>query len=356
MAIACEERFVVSCHIKERWVFSLVLLLEPLKLYGKTKEHLDAWKENGEPIEIVEANLTDEDCWADACKDCKFVAHVASPFFVGCPDSEAEEKLFKPAKKGTLNVLRAAQAAGVKRVVVTSSVAAITAGHPFQKVYEKPEEMWSDIKKADNYSKSKTMAEKAAWDFVEEQRSAGNEVFELATVNPTFVIGPPCSSGSATSHDLFKTLLNRGMPVVPDIRLGEVDVRDVAKCHRLAIETPDAAGKRFACFNDNSGFLEMAKIMKEEFEQYGYKIPTGKAPYPVLFVLSLFMKQVAAIRPRVGKESPLIANTLSKNVLGMEYISVEESVKEHVHGAIQSGVRGFHKTKQYEEYLKTAKP
>ncbi|GBG25588.1 Dihydroflavonol 4-reductase [Hondaea fermentalgiana] len=311
----------------------------------KPAPHLEAWIANGDALELVEADLGEPQGWPAACQGCDLVAHVASPFFMGCKPSEAEEKLYKPAREGTLTVLRAAKDAGsVKRVVLTSSIAAIMVGHTNAELEAQPEDLWSDEDKCEPYLRSKTMAEKAAWDFVDENPGC----FELSVVNPGLVIGPPLSSGDAQSHRIVRRFIMHELPAIPDYSQYVVDVRDVAIGHRLALEKPDADGKRFALVAGQISFLQIAKALKAEFSQYGYNVPTFRLPYLFLWFASLYDKEARSILPEIGLKLANFNNSKARTELGMDFRDSAQSVVEHVHGCLQLGVKGFKKTAKYK--------
>ncbi|CAK9025940.1 Phenylacetaldehyde reductase (2-phenylethanol synthase), partial [Durusdinium trenchii] len=294
---------------------------------AKKAGHLQAWIDEGQSLELVQADLLDEASWDAACQGCDWVAHVASPFFIGCPPKEAEEKLYKPARNGTLNVLRAAQKAGVKRVVVTSSMAAVAGGHPREALENEPEKLWTDTSKVDPYAASKTFAERAAWDFVEEQTQAGNDVFTLAVINPTLVVGPPLSNASATSHDIVRRILKAEFPLgrMPNVAMSLVDVRDVADAHVQALERPEAAGKRFPCVGGSIWFVEWAALYREKLGPMGYKPAKGVIPYPILWLASLFDAGAKAVLSTVGKPPAQTDTRLIRDVLGIEFRDKNES-------------------------------
>jgi nucleoside-diphosphate-sugar epimerase len=193
--------------------------------------------EAGGRLDFVQAELTSDAGWAEAADGCSYVLHVASPFPTGNPAHEDE--LIVPAREGALRVLRAARNAGVKRVVLTSSFAAIgylpaPAGRPYD------ERDWTDASdpKLRAYPKSKTLAERAAWDFV----AAEGHAMELAVVNPTAMFGPTLGPDLSTSLLLIRGVL-AGKP--SSAAFGVVDVRDAADLHVLAMTHPEAAGRRF---------------------------------------------------------------------------------------------------------------
>ena len=156
-------------------------------------------------IELVEADLLDASCWKDVVKDCQVVMHVASPFPMANP--QHEDDILKPAIIGTLNVLKACVGTSVRRVVVTSSTAAQT-GSVRKNEYMYTESDWGDSNTGFVYVKSKVLAEKAAWDFVEEKKKNNEPVFELAVVNPSLVFGPLLLNITGTSLDIFLGLFN----------------------------------------------------------------------------------------------------------------------------------------------------
>jgi len=316
-------------------------------------KHLKAWQETGKALELVEADLTNANSWVDATKGVDYVAHVASPFFIGCKESEAEERLYKPARDGTLNVLKAAQASGVKRVVQTSSMAAIMGGTPHDQKVDEPEKLWSDVDKCDPYSRSKTIAEKAAWDFVKDAKESNKPCFRLSVINPTLVLGPPLSANWCQSGEIISKFLKREMPMLPDTWMGFVDVRDVARAHVLAIESEsEEAEGRFACYASNMSFLAAGKYLASEFKPLGYNVPTTKAPYIGLWFWSFFDKALCRILKNIGLV-PQISATKATKVLGLEYIDYETSLKEMGHSMISLGMCGVKKTTQYEEYENT---
>ncbi|MBQ75753.1 MAG: hypothetical protein CMQ20_12135 [Gammaproteobacteria bacterium] len=191
-------------------------------------------------IEFAEANLTSADGWAEAIDGCDGVFHVASPVSAVLPKDSNE--LIEPARQGTVNVLTAAKNAGIKRVVLTSSAAAVTGS---EKVSERTYtcDDWSDPLDSNltAYSVSKTIAEKKAW----EMAAGGGS--ELAVINPVVVLGPALETDYGTSLELLYKLLTGELPLVPNVGYEIVDVRDVATLHRLAFEHPEAAGQRFLC-------------------------------------------------------------------------------------------------------------
>ncbi|RZU20327.1 dihydroflavonol-4-reductase [Kribbella rubisoli] len=220
-------------------------------------------------LEIVIADLMSDDGWSAAVAGCSEVHHVASPIPVTQPD-DADE-LIVPAREGTLRVLRAARDAGARRVVLTSSFAAV--GYTPKPGAEFTEEDWTDPDTPGlaPYPRSKAIAERAAWDLM-----AGADT-ELVVVNPTGIFGPTLTTNLRSSTQLIKMMLDGTMPVAPRARFGVVDVRDVADLHVRAMAAPDAAGKRFLAVANGPtvSFLEIAQIL-------GPPAPTEEAPGPDL--------------------------------------------------------------------------
>jgi len=194
----------------------------------------------GERLTLFSADLNADAGWAEAAAGCDYVLHVASPFPSTAPKDENE--LIAPARDGALRVLRAARDAGVKRVVLTSSFAAVGYGHD-DRTASFTEENWTNLNgsRVEPYPKSKTIAERAAWDFI--AREGGG--LELATINPVGIFGPALGADYATSILIVKRLMDGSVPGCPDIWSGIVDVRDVAELHLRAMTEPAAAGQRF---------------------------------------------------------------------------------------------------------------
>jgi len=220
-------------------------------------------------LEIVEADLMSDDGWSAAVAGCSEVHHVASPIPLTQP--EDPDELIVPAREGTLRVLRAARDAGARRVVLTSSFAAV--GYTPKPSAEFTEDDWTDPATPGlaPYPRSKAIAERAAWELM---RGADTE---LVVVNPTAIFGPTLTTDLRSSTQLIKLMLDGTMTVAPRARFGVVDVRDVADLHVRAMAGSDAAGKRFlAVANDPTvSFLEIAQIL-------GPPAPTEEAPGPDL--------------------------------------------------------------------------
>jgi len=209
-------------------------------------------------LELCEADLLKPDGWDEAVKGCDYVLHVASPFIVGVP--KHEDELIKPAVDGTRHVLNAAIKENVKRVVLTSSVAAITDTHDGKTVYT--EEDWTDTNhpKTSAYYKSKTLAEKLAWELISNQ--TGKKKTELSVINPSAVLGPTLTNDIGTSNEFVRQILVGKVPAAPRLHIGFVDVRDVAKAHILAMENNNAAGERFIICEKEYWFVELCRTLR----------------------------------------------------------------------------------------------
>lgn len=247
-------------------------------------------------VEMVRADLMQDEGWAEAARGCEYVLHVASPLPVGQPDHP--DDLIRPAREGTLRALRAARDAGVRRVVVTSSFAAIGYGQeprtaPFD------ETCWTnpDAPEVQPYLRSKTLAERAAWDFL--AREGGG--LELATVNPVVVFGPALGPDLSASLVLLKVLLDGRLPAVPRIAFGIVDVRDVADLHVRAMTAPEAAGQRFLATAGQMSLRKIAALLRARMGRAGRRVPRFELPDLAVRFAALFSREARASVPMLGE-------------------------------------------------------
>jgi nucleoside-diphosphate-sugar epimerase len=253
--------------------------------------------EAGARLGFFRADLNADAGWAEAVAGCDYVLHVASPFPSTVPKDEND--LIAPARDGALRVLRAARDAGIKRVVLTSSFAAIGYGAP-DRAAPFTEKDWThlDDPGVQPYHKSKTIAERAAWDFI--AREGGG--LELAVVNPVGVFGPVLGPDYSTSILLVSRLLDGSLPGCPDLSFGIVDVRDVADLHLRAMTDPAAQGERFlATAGDFISIRQMAQFLKENLGDTARKVPTRSLPTWLMRVVGLFDAQVKGVLPELGK-------------------------------------------------------
>jgi dihydroflavonol-4-reductase len=250
-------------------------------------------------VEVVTADLMSDDGWKAAMTGVDEVYHVASPIPPAQP--EDPDELIVPAREGTLRVLRAAHAAGARRVVLTSSFAAI--GYTPKPGAEFTEDDWTDpdMPGLPPYPRSKTIAERAAWDFMRGEGARAET--ELVVVNPTFILGPPLTAAAGSSMYLIKAMFGGEMSVAPRHRFGIADVRDVADLHIRAMAAPGAAGKRFIGVSDHPpmSYLELAEVLRRRFGPLAALVPTEEAPgddLPRLVIHNDRAKDELGWRPR----------------------------------------------------------
>jgi nucleoside-diphosphate-sugar epimerase len=277
--------------------------------------------EPGDRLTFFEADLEKDAGWPHAVAGCDYVLHVASPFPSEVP--KHEDELIVPAREGALRALRASRDAGVKRLVLTSSFAAIGYGHPPQTAPFN-EKDWTNPDAADvfPYTKSKTLAERAAWDFMAREGGA----LELSVVNPVAVFGPVLGPDLSTSILIVQMLLSGAVPACPRVSFGAVDVRDVADLHLRAMTDPAAKGERFlAVAGDFMSMLEIAKALRSGLGTAAKRAPTREMPNWVLRAASLFDRRVRQILPELGK-SKNATNEKATRVLGWQPRTNEESV------------------------------
>jgi dihydroflavonol-4-reductase len=279
-----------------------------------------AGAEPGDRLSFQVADLEADAGWPDAVAGCEYVLHVASPFPEGAP--KHEDDLIVPARDGTLRVLRAARVAGVKRVVLTSSFAAVGYGHPPQGA-PFDETSWTNLHaKVSAYVKSKTLAERAAWEFV----TTEGRGLELSVVNPVGIFGPVLAPDYASSIVLLKRLLDGGLPGCPRLYFGVVDVRDVADLHVRAMTNPAAKGERFlAVSGDFLSVIEIARILKRRLGAVASKVPTREVPSLVVRLAALFAPALRPMVPDLGKFKNA-SSAKAKRLLGWEPRSSEEAL------------------------------
>jgi nucleoside-diphosphate-sugar epimerase len=289
--------------------------------------------EAGDRPTFFAADLENDAGWAEAVRGCDYVLHVASPFPAGVPKDENE--LIVPAREGALRVLRAARDAGVKRVVLTSSFAAIGYG---QKPQATPfnETNWTNLNGSDltPYTKSKTIAERAAWDFVAKE----NGKLELSVINPVGVFGPVLGPDYSTSILLVQRLMDGAMPGAPKLYFGIVDVRDVADLHIRAMTSPAAKGERFlAVAGDFLSIQEIAKILKSRMGDAGKHVPTRELPNWMVRLAALRDPALRTITPELGKKKNG-TNEKAKRMLGWAPRSNEEALVSTAESLVRLGL------------------
>lgn len=277
--------------------------------------------ETGNRLTFVAADLQADAGWPQASAGCDHVLHVASPFPVGVP--RHEDELIVPARDGALRVLRAARDAGVRRVVLTSSYAAIGYGHPPQAA-PFDETSWTDATAAglSAYVRSKTLAERAAWDFM--AREGGD--LELAVVNPVAVFGPVLGPDYAASIVLVQRLLAGTVPGCPRLQFGLVDVRDVAQLHVRAMTDPAARGERFlAAAGDFLSVREIAQVLKRRLGARARRVPTWQLPDWLVRLAAIADPTVRQVLPELGKVKNA-TNAKARRLLGWTPRSNEDAI------------------------------
>ena len=291
-------------------------------------EHADASR-----LEFVVADLGSDAGWPDATQGVHGVLHVASPFPLAQPKDEGE--LIRPAVDGTLRVLRAAKAAGVKRFVQTSSTVAVIFGHGSSHSGAYTEADWTDVDAphVTAYAKSKTLAERAAREFVARQWPA----LHYASVNPGLVLGPLLDSDAGSSADLIASCLRGKYPGCPRLSFPVVDVRDVALAHRLALESEAACGGRFLATSGAVWFKDLMRPIKDSLGARGRKVPTRELPDFLVKLVSIFDPASRPIVPDLGIEFP-IDNSTTCRTLGMAFRPHTESGPAMAESLLQLGL------------------
>jgi dihydroflavonol-4-reductase len=292
-----------------------------------------AGAENLDRLSFLAADLNQDEGWAQAVAGCDYVQHVASPFPLAQPKDEND--LIRPAVDGTLRVLRAARDAGVKRVVLTSSFAAIGYGHA-DEAAAYTEADWTDVNgpAVQPYMKSKTLAERAAWDFIERE---GNGL-ELAVVNPVGIFGPALNEDLSTSIEIIKRMLEGRLPGAPRLYFGVVDVRDVAGMQIKAMTAPQAKGERFlAVAGEPVSIYEMSVILQQGMGDKAAKAKLRQIPDWLIRVMGLFNPLAREAGPRLGIRSAA-SNAKAREQLGWQFRSNEEAIVASGESLIRLGI------------------
>jgi len=282
-----------------------------------------------ERLELVALDLENSDAtvFAKVVEGVTLIAHTASPF----PDKtpKHEDELIIPAVAGTVGILKAAlNSTTIRRIVVTSSVAAVGSSSDGKL---RGESDWTDLPTASPYPKSKTLAEKAAWDLWKENKPR----WSLCTVNPAFVVGPCIGSEKTTSAELGIRLMSGSMPLAPHISFSIVDVRDVAQAHIRCLSLPDelVSGRRFILHRESKWLIDVCTVMQKVFHPIGYSFPKYEAPYLMMWVVGLFDPTIRMLLPSIGKSTEY-DNTASREVLKIEYTSLEKSFADYGHALV----------------------
>jgi nucleoside-diphosphate-sugar epimerase len=285
--------------------------------------------EPGNRLSFFVADLEDDAGWPDAVAGCDYVLHVASPLPPSTP--KHEDDLIIPAREGTLRVLRAASDAGVRRVVLTSSFSAIGYGHPPQSA-PFTEKDWSNLNSdVAAYPKSKTLAERAAWDFIAREGRA----LELSVINPVGVLGPVLGPDYSASILLVQRLMDGAMPGCPRLNFGLVDVRDVADLHLRAMTHPDAKGERFlATAGDFFWMRDIATVLKLRMGAAAKRVPTREIPNWLVRLAALRDPAIRLITPELGKAKNGTSEK-ARRILGWTPRSSEDAIVATAQSLVQ---------------------
>ena len=272
-----------------------------------------------ENLSFAEADLQNEQSWEKAVQGCSYVIHVASP--TPHTDATTEDDFVIPAKNGVLFVMRAAKKAGVKRVVLTSAFGAV--GYGTVKTTPYTEKDWTVLNDTVfPYQKSKTISEKAAWEFIENEGKG----MELSVVNPTGVLGPVLANDFSHSIQSIKQMLDGDMKACPKIISGYVDVRDVADLHFKAMTVPEANGERFiAVAGEGYSLLDTADVLRKNLGEKASKVPTKELPNWLVKILAVFNPKVKAVIPYLGMVKRA-SNKKAKDMLGWNPRPTDEAI------------------------------
>ena len=304
----------ISLLLKEG--YAVRTSLRSMKRKKEIQEALSGSIKNNESLEFCELDLMRDEGWDAAVKGCSYVLHVASPVYE--KNMQDENSFIQPAKEGLLRALKPAVKYKIKRFVMTSSIAAITQGHEDKEI---DESFWSVIDENTlPYIKSKTYAEKAMWDYMNQIEET--KKIEVCTINPSFVFGPSLTHDMGASNLLIRALLVSRLPALAKIQFNVVNVLDVAKAHVLALKSDSAAGQRFIVSEKALWLSDIAEILKNN----GFKkVPTIVAPNFLLGFLSFFLKDIALFKDRLGK-SQITKSDNAKKLLEWKPGLVENAI------------------------------
>lgn len=297
------------------------------------KEVISKHTSNIENLSFVQADLSDAQVWHELTKGIDFVQHVASPFPRELPKDEKD--LIIPAREGTLNILRAASANGIKRVVITSSIASLSYGRERNKRSDTYDELdWTNLgnkKDSTPYFRSKTIAEKAAWEFIKTDKSG----MQLSTICPGAMLGPVLEKDFGTSANIVIKMLDESFPAVPNIGFNIIDVRSVADLLIRAMELPGAANERFIASAGYMKFVDIAQVLKEKLPHK--KIPSKVLPDFVVRLLALFDKSVQPILIDLGVDRKM-DDSKAKKVLNWNPIPNNNAIYDCAESVISLGL------------------
>ena len=277
-------------------------------------------------LTFAQADLEADAGWSEAMAGVAAVVHTASPFPIAQPKDPQD--LIRPAVDGTRRVLEAAATAGVRRIVLTSSVAAVLDLTKGDHLHDEAD--WCDPSKATAtpYDQSKTLAERTGWDIA---KARG---LDLTTINPSLVLGPPLDEHYGSSLGLVERFLKGKDPMVPPVGFGIVDVRDVAEMHLRALQRSETAGKRYIASAGSMAFVDLTRALKAAWPTR--RIPTREAPKPLIRLLGLFDPSVRAILPRLGKIDK-ISNARAVREMGIQFVSPKDALMASAEWLVRHG-------------------
>jgi len=271
-------------------------------------------------LSFAQADLDSDDGWDAAVAGCAHVLHVASPFPAKQPRDEQE--LIRPAVQGTLRVLRAATGAGVERLVQTSSMVAVMYGHPRERTAPFTEADWTriDTPGVTAYAKSKTLAERAAREFVAGEGAR----LHYASVNPGLVLGPALDRDIGTSAEIVQMMLRGKYPGAPRMAIPCIDVRDVARMHRLALEVDAPSGGRYLGCAECLWMIDIARAIRASLGEAARKVPSRVLPDWAVRLAGIFDPTARLAVPELGKELR-VDTALTRRTLGITFIPAPEA-------------------------------
>ena len=266
--------------------------------------------EHAGELTFVQADLESDAGWAEAFQGVTALVHTASPFPIAQPKDPAT--VMRPAVEGTQRVLKAAAAAGVTRVVLTSSTVAVLNEAKPDTLQDEADWCDTHLPSTTPYAKSKTLAERAAWEIA---KARG---LKLTTINPGLVFGPPLDEHYGTSLALVERILKGRDPMMPQVGQPVVDVRDVAEMHLRALERPETAGRRYIASSGSMAFVDMGRTLKAAYPTR--RIPTREAPQLLVRLLALLDPSIRTILPKLG-HLERVSNARAVKEMGMEFIA-----------------------------------
>ncbi|MFL3051988.1 MAG: NAD-dependent epimerase/dehydratase family protein [Candidatus Neomarinimicrobiota bacterium] len=301
-------------HLLEKQ-YDVKATIRDIKNAESVKADLQKYLKKDINLKFFEADLLKDNGWDKAIENCDAIMHVAGPYPMNFEGPEEDQ--IKPHEEGTLRILKLAKSNNVQRVVLTSSIAAVWMGIPGDKDLD--ESKWTNekIKHIDPYIKSKTIKEKAAWEYVSKNKS-----IKLTTILPPVVLGPGIGDHMhTTSMKFFNIIAKREMPIAPPIKFGMVDVRDVAKMHVAALEKNESIGKRFIVSENTYWAKEFANKLIE----IGYNAPTFSPPAFIVKFMTNFDKTLRMVKPVIGLDYNIDSSS-ARSVLGFDPIPFNKTV------------------------------